>query len=78
MGWLLLAVVVVFLWGLPFFLLGRFIEWVLDQCSKRKQASPQPVMREMPNEMPEEGGIGERKRRIITLPDFSGRHRALK
>ena len=78
MGWLLLAAVVVALWALPCLLFGRFIGWVFDQVTKPRRVLPQPVVHELPTEMQGEGGIGERKRRIITLPDSAGRYQARK
>jgi len=76
MGWLLLAAIICVLWALPFLLLARLIAWFLDRgidhFAKRRKALPHPKAREMPSE----DATGEPKRRIITLPESSGRRKA--
>lgn len=82
MGWLLLAAIICVLWALPFLLLARLIDWFLDRgidhFAKRRKALPHPKVPEMPSEIPCEDFIGERKRRIITLPQNAERNRAQK
>lgn len=76
MGWLLLAAIICVLWALPFLFMARlivwFLEWGSDHFAKRRKALPLPKAREMPSE----DAKGEPKRRIITLPESSGKRKA--